>query len=144
MKTSLTPEQGISLKKTYLNILAFFLEKEKIESRYLRCLLKWGFQLQIGPEDLAKTTDLSRIAFTKPEEKIDRLESIYHLVCMIYLDQVVEDVELEVATLYAGRLGFTPSVVSELFTSIATRDSDKELKRPVREEVLEFLKLYDV
>ncbi len=69
-----------SVKKSYLNILALFFEEEKIDTRYLRCLLKWGFQLGITPDDLKPSIDLSQLRYTHPEEKLERLESIYHLV----------------------------------------------------------------
>jgi hypothetical protein len=142
--TDLTKEQLHSVKKSYLNILALFLGREVIESKYLRCLLKWGFQLHLNPDDLKKANiDISSVKFTHPSEKIERLESIYHLVYMIYLDKVVEDVELEVATTYAKELGFKSEVVSELFKSIATADYDLKKKRNVHREVMEFLKLYD-
>jgi hypothetical protein len=144
MLEELTKEQLDSVKKSYLNILALFLEQEKIESRYLRCLLKWGFQLHLNPADLHHAqVDVSHLAFTEPGEKIDRLESIYHLVFMIYLDQVVEDVELEVATIYAQKLGFKSFVVSELFKSIATAAYDGSKAGSVRQEVMEFLKTHN-
>lgn len=140
----LTKEQLASVKKSYFNILALFLEKEKIESRYLRCLLKWGFQLNLNPNDLTQAqVDVSDLAFTQPDEKVEKLESIYHLVFMIYLDKVVEDIELEVATIYAERLGFKPFVVSELFKSIATVDYDENGPHTVRQEIMEFLKIHN-
>lgn len=133
-----------SVKKSYFNILALFLSSEKIDSRYVRCLLKWGFQLQLNPQDVKNAgEDLSMIQFSKPEEKLERLEAIYHLVHMIHLDKVVEDVELEVATVYAETLGFKPSVVSGLFQSIATADYDDFPSRDVRKEVIDFLKMHD-
>ncbi|MBT1704533.1 hypothetical protein [Chryseosolibacter indicus] len=141
--TDLTKEQIHSLTKSYLNILALFLDQENIESRFLRCLLKWGFQLKLNPEDLKRGIDISLLKFSQPQEKIERLESIYHLVYMIYLDKVVEDIELEVATVYAERLGFKPDVVSELFKSIATADYDEPKPLKGQDEVIEFLKLYD-
>ncbi len=144
MLPTLTTDQLSSLKKTYLNILALFLEKPVLESKYLRCLLKWGFQLQLGPSDLARSADLSTISFSMPVDKVLRLEAIYHLVYMIYLDQVVEDIELEVASIYAGKLGIKPAVVSELFRSIATVASDSEKPWNVRDEVLDFLKIHNV
>jgi hypothetical protein len=144
MLEALTKDQLKSVKKSYFNILALFLEKDKIESRFLRCLLKWGFQLHLNPNDLHQAqVDVSHLAFTEPGEKIDKLESIYHLVFMIYLDQVVEDVELEVATIYAEKLGFKPFVVGELFKSIATSPYDQEKSLGVREEILEFLKMHN-
>ena len=144
MLGTLTKEQLNSVKKSYFNILALFLEKEKIESRFLRCLLKWGFQLHLNPTDLQHAqVDVSHLAFTQPEEKIDKLESIYHLVFMIYLDKVVEDVELEVATVYAEKLGFKPYIVNELFKSIATAEYDEEQPHTVRQEIMDFLKMHN-
>jgi hypothetical protein len=142
--TDLIKEQLHYVKKSYLNLLALFLGNDKIESKYLRCLIKWGIQLQLTPEDLKKANiDLSSLKFSHPAEKIEKLESIYHLVYMIYLDEVVEDVELEVATVYAQQLGFKPDVVSELFKSIATAAYDQTKPNQVHDEVIEFLKLYD-
>jgi hypothetical protein len=144
MLDELTQEQLNSVKKSYFNILALFLEKEKIESRYLRCLLKWGFQLHLNPHDLHYAqVDVSHLAFTEPGEKVEKLESIYHLVFMIYLDEVVEDVELEVATIYAEKLGFKPFVVGELFKSIATSEYDQIRSEGARAEIIEFLKMHN-
>ncbi len=137
----LTREQLDSVKKSYFNILALFLAQEKVESRYLRCLLKWGFHLHLTPEDLKIADDPIGSNFTDPRDRLEKLEAIYHLVCMIYLDRVVEDVELEVATIYAERLGFPSSVVSELFNSIATKDYDQMQASTVRQEVMDFLSL---
>ena len=144
MLEELTKDQLNSVKKSYFNILALFLGDNKIESRYLRCLLKWGFQLHLNPQDLDHAqVDVSHLAYTQPQEKIEKLESIYHLVYMIYLDKVVEDVELEVATIYSEKLGFKPFVVSELFKSIATAEYDEDQHRNVRDEIMEFLKIHN-
>jgi hypothetical protein len=144
MLEKLSKLQLQSVKKSYFNILALFLEHEKIESRYLRCLLKWGFQLHLNPEDLHHAqVDVSHLAYSKPDEKHDRFELLYHLVFMIYLDKVVEDVELEVATIYAKEMGFKTEVVSELFKSIATVPYDVDKPRDFRKEIEEFLKIYN-
>lgn len=142
--TDLTPEQARSVKKSYLNIVGLFLIEDKIESRYLRCLLKWGFQLHLHPDDLRHgNVDITHLKFTRPEEKVEKLEALYNLVYMIYLDKVVEDVELEVATTYAEKLGFDSAVVSELFNSIATADYDQFHYQDVRQEVIDFLKIHE-
>ena len=74
------------------------------------------------------------------------VEAIYHLVYMIYLDEVVDDIELEVAAIFAQTLGFRNSVVSDLFKAIATtsQDYDETYPRNVRAEVLDFLALNEV
>lgn len=133
-----------SVKKSYFNILALFLGEENIDSRFLRCLLIWGFQLKLTPEDLKLAdVDIASLKYTEIGDKVEKLEAVYHLVYMIYLDEVVEDVELEIATIYATELGFKSSIVSELFKSIATEPYDKSGERNVRQEVLDFLSLYE-
>jgi len=145
MKRHLNLDHLASVKKSYFNILALFLHEDKMESRYLRCLLKWGFELSLTPEDLRTANiDLSSLTYLHPADTVQKLEAIYHLVYMIYLDEVVEDVELEVATIFAQTLGFKSTVVSDLFKSIATQDYDQSTPRDVRAEVVEFLKLNEV
>jgi hypothetical protein len=140
----MTTEQLISVKRSYFNILALFLSEDKIESRYILCLLKWGFQLGFTNDDLKHTNmDVNNLKFAAPGDKIAKLESIYHLVYMIYLDDVVEDIELEVATTYAEKLGFKSGTVSELFKSIATEAYDQTKPRNVHQEVMEFLKIHE-
>lgn len=141
---TLSDEQIRSVKKSYLNIVALFLEQGKMESRYLRCLLKWGFQLRLSPDDLSQEKiDLTELSYSHPDHRADQLEAIYHLTFMIYLDRRVEDVELEVATIYAEKLGFKAQTVTELFNSIATADYDGRSSVDVRQEVFDFLKLYE-
>ncbi|MBL7856963.1 MAG: hypothetical protein JNM57_04680 [Cyclobacteriaceae bacterium] len=145
MTTTLQAPQLASLKKSYFNILALFLGQDVMESRYLRCLLKWAFYLHLNPEDLKQANvDITHLQFEYPEDRVAKLEDIYHLVYMIYLDEVVEDVELEVATIYAVKLGFKADVVSELFKSIATATYDEIKLRNVKQEVIDFLKVYEV
>lgn len=142
--TRLTPQQIHSIKRSYLNIVGLFLSEEKIQSKYLRCLLKWGFQLHLNPEDLQyANVDISHLKFSHPENKVEKVEAIYHLVYMICLDQVVEDVELEIASLYAEKLGFKPALVSDLLKSIVTEDFDEHGEENIRQQVLDFMKLND-
>ncbi|GIV36191.1 MAG: hypothetical protein KatS3mg032_0570 [Cyclobacteriaceae bacterium] len=60
---------------------------------------------------------------------------------MIYLDKVVEDVELEVATRYAEKLGFPPRLVSELFTAVATADEEGIPLDAVQNRIEEFMRM---
>ena len=145
MKKHLKKEHLSSVKKSYFNILGLFLSEDKMESRYLRCLLKWGFQLSLNPDDLRlANVQLETLTYLQPSEKVEKLEAIYHLVYMIYLDEVVEDVKLEVASIFAETLGFRASVVSDLFKSIATAAYDGSAERNVHAEVLDFLALNEV
>ena len=141
--TGLTKEQTDSIKQSYLHILAMFLNDDTVPGRYLMCLLKWAAELGLEPNDIKKaSSDISRSKLFEPFEKVERVEAIYHLVQMICLDQVVEDVELEIASLYAEKLGFRRSLVSDVLKSIVTADADETVIEDVRRQVIDFMKLH--
>ena len=73
--------------------------------------------------------------------KIPAEVCIYHPSALIYLDDVVEDVELEVASIYAEKLGFNRGIVGDLFKSIATMEADGAKGEDIRKEVIDFLKM---
>ncbi len=137
MTLQITTTQYDAVKKSFFNILAFLLEHENIESKYLRCLLKWGLQLDLNKEDLViSNMDISQLSFTEPREKI---ESLFHLTYLIYLDNVVEDIELEVASLYAQRLGFSEVLIRDLFMFIAHLASSKKMPHNLQAEIEVFI-----
>ena len=142
MNELISQETLDSVKRSYFNIVALFTANEKIESRYVICFLKWGFQLHLSPTDISKPgRELENIQFSNPQDKLEKLEAIYHLVYMIQMDKVVEDTELEVATIYAKKLGFSAATVAELFKSITTAAYDGNSPRDVRKEIVDFLKM---
>ena len=141
---SLSPEDLESVKRSFFNILALFLSHENVKSKYVTCLLKWSAQLNLSTDDLHHIEgNFNQLSFIPPHNKVAQLEDIYHLVHMIYIDNVVEDIELEVASIYAEKLGFKRSVVGELFKDIATAPYDGKSTMEVRKEVEDFLTLYD-
>ncbi len=134
-------ESGVDIgkvKTSYFNLLAVMMTSQKIESKYIRCLVKWGIQLGVNVDDLK---ELEKTNATIPSDKAGRIEALYHLIYMIYLDKVVEDIELEVATAYAEKLGLQKELVGDLFKSIATLGYDNYAVRDVHKEVEDFLKL---
>lgn len=136
----LTDIEKQRLKADYLNLLALFLSDPQVESRFVRCLLKWGLQIGISAEDMVKLgKDLSILAYSTPASKEEKLKSVYHLVYMIFLDNVIEDVELEVAMLYAEKVGLKKLVVAKLFQSIATASYDGISPDELEQEVLNFM-----
>ena len=128
------------VKKSYFNLLAVLMTSDKIESSHVRCLIKWGIQLGVSVADLK---ELEKAHAFIPTDKMGQLEALYHLTYMIYLDKIVEDIELEVASSYADRLGFQKGLVGDLFKSIATRGYDSHSAQDVQKEVEDFLKLQD-
>lgn len=132
------------IKDSYFNLLSVFFEQEHIRGSHMRCILKWGIHLNISVHDVDVIGKGLHAPYVPPASEIDRLESVYHLVHMIYLDQMVEDSELEVASIYASRLGFKEGMVGDLFKSIATIEFDRTSHENVRKEVIDFLKLQKI
>jgi hypothetical protein len=136
----LTDVENSNLKQDYFNLLALFLSEPTVDSRFARCLIKWGVQIGISPDDIVKLgKDLSPQAYAVPKSKEEKLKSVYHLVFMIYLDRVIEDVELELAMRYAEKIGLNKIVVAKLFQSIATASADGVSPEMLEKEVLEFM-----
>ncbi|MBS1682724.1 MAG: hypothetical protein JST48_13505 [Bacteroidetes bacterium] len=127
------------VKKSYFNLLAVYKTTGNMEGKYLPCIVKWGIQLGINISDL---TDLERTTPTIPTDKPSRIEALYHLVYLIYLDKVVEDLELEVAAAYAEKLGFEKGLVGDLFKSIATMAYDKS-SSDMQRDVEDFIKVHN-
>jgi len=104
-------------------------------------ILKWGVLLDISANDIDIISKGLTAPCVPPPSEIDRLESVYHLGHMIYLDQMVEDSELEVASIYASRLDFPNSMVADLFKPIARVEFDRTSLENVRKEVIDSIKL---
>ena len=126
------------VKKSYFNLLATYQAAGKVDGKYLACIVKWGIQLGVNVDDLR---ELENATPAVPTEKAQRIEALYHLVYMIYLDRVVEDLELEVAADYAMKLGFQKELVGDLFKSIATIPYDEVSSQDLQKEVEDFIKI---
>jgi hypothetical protein len=141
--TRLSKEQTDSIRKSYLNIMAMFQSQDQVPGRYLFCLLLWATELGLNPEDIRKVrSEASLSKQSIPSGKLERIEAMYHLVHMICMDQVVEDVELEIASMYAEKLGFSSSLVSDLLKSIVTAETDGTPTADVRRQVIDFMNLH--
>ena len=142
---NLNEQELQSIKSSFFNILALFLSQDKVESKYVACLMKWSAQLNLSQQDLHKIEgQFDKLKFIDAEGKVEKMEAIYHLVHMIYMDNIVEDIELEVASVYATKLGFEATIVGELFKAIATAPFDGNSTQAVRANVKDFLKLHNL
>jgi len=143
-KEELSQKELISIKTSYFNILSLFLGRDSVKSKYVGCLIKWAIQLKFSSEELHYTEEnFRKLNFEMPVSSTEKLEALFHLVHMIYLDNVVEDIELEVASLYAEHLGFEKYVIGEIFQSIATAPFDGKTMNQVQEEIREILKFHN-
>lgn len=136
MDLALNRDEYNSVKKSFFNIFALFLNIESINNQMLDCIFKWGVQLGISRDELHFILNKpDAIQYEAPENQMEAIEHVYDIVYMIYLDGIVEDVELEVTMKYAEKLGFKPHIVGDLLKAIVTAPHDGLDKTQVRKEL---------
>lgn len=138
VKDNLTKEQYKSIKESFFYIYHHFLNRAPISKEYVTCLFKWGVQLNVSDDEIVHYIDTEdNLAHTK--EKVHLLEHVYNIVYMIYLDGVVEDVELKVVSDFAETLGFDPTIVNDLLKTIVTAPYDGYDYHQVKKHLKEVL-----
>lgn len=136
----LNEEEYQDVKRAFFNIFSYFLSTEPESKEFHDIIYKWGIQLGVGKDVLDFfVSEPSTIKFEKPDTQLKALEQVYDLVYMIYLDGIVEDVELLVASKFAKSLGFEQYIVGELLKSIVTAPYDGIPRSEVRNELHSFL-----
>lgn len=139
-KIKLSKPEYNSVKASFKNICAYFLHHHRDYKPFLDCIQKWGIQLNLPQEEYFNPDRNTHIPFEQPKSPINGIEQVYDMVYMIYLDNVVEDVELEVTTLYAEAMGFEGTIVGELLKAIVTAPYDGITKDQLRKDLELFLK----
>lgn len=140
MDLPLNKDEYSSVRKSFFNIFALFIKSESISSQMMECIFKWGVQLGISRDELHFILNKpDAIQYLEPENQIEAIEHVYDIVYMIYLDGIVEDVELEVTMKYAENLGFKPHIVGDLLKAIVTAPHDGLDKTQVRKELSSLL-----
>ncbi|AHM61016.1 hypothetical protein D770_13810 [Flammeovirgaceae bacterium 311] len=132
-----------SLKSSYNNVLAFFTKEENSCAYKLQCLVKWGFQLGIHKAELHRyMKDPALLRFEYPASHIDALSQVYDLVYMVYMDGVVEDIELEVVSEYASSIGLEAYVVNNLLKAMVAAQMDGTSDEVLRTDITEHPEVY--
>lgn len=124
--------------KSFFNVFALFAEENEQEQHaaYLDCIHQWGLQLFISEEKLNRLrSGEPGYKFRVPDSQQDAIEQVYDIVYMIYLDKVVEDIELEIVMKFAEKLGFEKHVVGDLVKAIVTAPYDGISRKNVRKEL---------
>ncbi|NJN25683.1 MAG: hypothetical protein HC819_06850 [Cyclobacteriaceae bacterium] len=137
--TSLNPLEIKSIKDSFFHIYHSFLNEGYLSKDFVGCLFKWGIQLHITEDELKfidPTTDEKEIA---SEDKA--LQHLFNLVYMIYLDGRIEDIELEVVTKYAEKIGFESHIVNDLLKAIVTAPYDGFDFGHVKEHLREIIEI---
>jgi hypothetical protein len=140
MKLLLNQEEYRSAIKSFNNIFAFFLHSDDRPKSFLNCIFKWGIQLGISKDDLDYIlSNPESIEFIKPEDQEEALEQVYDLIYIIYLDEIIEDIELLVATAYAEKLGFNSSIIPDMLKALVTAPHEGVKRSQLKEEIKESL-----
>lgn len=135
----LSQEEIQSIKDSFFHIYHSFLNEGFISKDFVGCLFKWGIQLHISEDELINIDPSYKEAeITNKETAIQHL---FNLVFMIYLDGKVEDIELEVVSKYAEKIGFQSHIVNDLLKTIVTAPHDgfdfQHVKQHLR-EIIEY------
>lgn len=132
---NLSDEEIKSIKDSFFHIYHSFLNEGFISKDFVGCLFKWGVQLNITKEELKYIEPAYEEIEIINKEKA--LEHLFNLVFMIYLDGKVEDIELEVVTKFAEKIGFKSHIVNDLLKTIVTAPYDgfdiNHVKKHLRE-----------
>lgn len=132
---NISQEELKSIKDSFFHIYHSFLNEGFLSKDFVGCLFKWGVQLHITEEEL-KYIDPSYEEKEITDTEV-ALEHLFNLVFMIYLDGQVEDIELEVVTRFAEKIGFKSHIVNDLLKTIVTAPYDgfdfKHVKKHLRE-----------
>jgi hypothetical protein len=114
-----------SLKSSFSNILAFVVHENGSDTQKISCLTKWGAQLGFRQAELNRLIlTPSLLTYQAPATSIDALAQVYDLVYMVYMDGVIEDVELDLVSLYATGVGLEAHVVNDLLKALVSAQMD--------------------
>jgi hypothetical protein len=143
MVMELDETEYASVKNSFYNIYSLFIAENAQSEGFHDCIIKWGLQLGISEIELEENLKKNlKFQFKEPSTPLEAIEQVYDLVYMVYLDGIIEDVELEVAMEYAQRLGFKKHIVGDLLKAIVTAPHDGVSKDQVRKELKELLESY--
>jgi hypothetical protein len=126
-----------SLKRSYFNVLAFFMLDENSCADKLSCLLKWGAELGVSRVELHRLMkNPALLPYQAPENQIDALAQTYDLVYMVYMDGIVEDVELQVVSEYASSIGLESCIVNNLLKALVAAQIDGITDEALRSDII--------
>ncbi|MCK5279151.1 MAG: hypothetical protein KAQ62_16240 [Cyclobacteriaceae bacterium] len=134
---NLSEEEIKSIKDSFFHIYHSFLNEGFISKDFVGCLFKWGVQLHITEDELKYVDPEYDEEEIRGDEKA--LPHLFNLVYMIYLDGKVEDIELEVVTKYAEKIGFKSHIVNDLLKTIVTAPFDGFDFHHVKEHLREII-----
>lgn len=125
-----------SLKASYKNILAYVLQETNTCEYQLNCLSKWGAQLGYRQAELHRMINAPGLTkYEAPASSTDALAQVYDMVYMVYMDGVIEDIELEVVSAFATGVGLEAFVVNNLLKALISAQIDGLPNEAIRSDI---------
>ena len=121
------------------NVLAMFTTADQIKSTHAKCMMRWALQLGISPDSIS--TEIPTV-FRIPDSRTEKIRSTFHLVLLICLDHRIEDDEIDLAMLYADRIGLNRTLIGGLFQSISTAGYDEMNPDEMERQIVSFFDEY--
>lgn len=129
-----------ALRGSYFVILATFARDKRSSSEQVAVIYEWGSALGITTEELeAVVRDPNAFAHHQPVNQHSSIDQLYNLVYMIYLDNRVDDHEIDILMKYAEHLGFPQHIIGDIMKAILTAPSDGIPPWQVKNELKDLL-----
>jgi hypothetical protein len=120
MNKTISSAMQRNLKQSFTEVFTYFTKEQTATDQQTACLYKWGRQLGITPSELREFQE-SNTTYAYQYSTTEAIGFAYDLVCLVYMDEVVEDSELKLATHFAENvLGLKPHVVNNLLKALIT------------------------
>ncbi len=129
-----------SVISSYYTVLAAFAETHAQDKKIMDCLYEWGKQLGIAETKLyAFVRGVNPGDYQRPENQQIAVNQLYDLIYMIYLDDRVDDQEIEMLMMYAEKLGLPTHLVGDIAKAMLTAPGDGISPLQVKDELKDLL-----
>jgi len=140
MPSSLNKQEYESVVQTLFKVRGFALSQSPVKDRFMKCINKWAAELGIPEKSLAEQ-EVEQVRRVEGEYDVFAVEALYDLVYLIHMDDILEEVELEIAMDYSEALGFKPHVVGDLAKAIVEAPHYDVQGLKLKEELQELLSI---
>lgn len=128
------------LKSHFLNLFNWASIDEDQADAEMQYLYELGKKWNISENELLQILQKPQeITFVKPDSTAECIYQLYDLVCMMLIDDKVDEREVALCVKIAIKLGFEPHIVGDLVKTLITAADDHIPKETVQKELLNWL-----
>jgi hypothetical protein len=125
-----------SLKSHFLNLFNLAsIDEEKADAE-MQYLYELGKKWAISEDELLQIVQKPQeIQFVKPDTTQECVYQLYDLVCMMLIDDKIDEREVALCVKIAIKLGFKPEIVGDLVKALITAADDQLPKEVIEKEL---------